>query len=181
MILSPHSPSFPLQLRGFWANQKCVKITKEGERRSYGINEQRQRDIIQSLSPSHLSLSTHTLPLSLYLPLFPPHLNSLTNFVALSFFSFCLSAHASLCFFSPTNSLIIQFLSPIPPFSSPPPSFSSASAPLGSCVLVGVVEGLALCRAQSVSAALAHPSAHPAPWSLINESSVVFVYQPVIC
>lgn len=67
MILSPRSPSVPLQLRGFCANQKCVKITKEGERRSYGINEQRTRDIIQSpsLSLSHLSLCTHTPPLLL--------------------------------------------------------------------------------------------------------------------
>lgn len=149
----------------------------------------REREISSNL---HLYLylispSAHTLPLSFYLPLFPPLLNSLANFVSLSFIPFCLSAHASLCLlFPPTNSLIIQFfISNFPPcFHSPPPpspSFSSASAPLGSCVLVGVVGGLALCHARSVSAALAHPSAHPAPWSLINESSIVFVYQPVIC
>lgn len=53
------------------------------------------------------SAHTHT-PFSFYLPLFPPLLNSPTkNFVSLSFFPFCLSALASLCLFSPTNSLII--------------------------------------------------------------------------
>lgn len=106
---------------------------------------------------------------------------------------FCLSARASIRLFPSYKFLdcsvfISNFCpppSPLPPsVPSPPhrsPSFSSASAPLGSCVLVGVVGGLALCRAQSVSAALAHPSAHPAPWSLINESVVVFVYRPLIC
>ena len=105
-----------------------------------------------------------------------------------SFFPFCLSAHASLCLFFSYKFLdYLVFISNFPLFfsfsppPSAPPSFTSASAPLGSCVLVGVVGGLALCRARSVSAALAHPSAHPAPWSLINESSVVFVYRPVIC
>lgn len=66
-----------------------------------------------------ISPSAHTPPLSFYLPLFPPFLNSLANFVSLSFLPLFLSAHASLCLFSPTNSLIISFLSPI--FLPPPP------------------------------------------------------------
>lgn len=128
---------------------------------------------------------THTCSLLFYLPLFLLFLIlSKTLFLFLSFFSFCSSARDSLCLFLVTNSLIISFFisnSPHPTSLSHTPSFSGASAPLGSCVLLGVVRGLALCPAQSVSAALAHPSARPAPWSLINESSVVFVYQPVIC
>lgn len=126
---TPRSPSLPLQLRGFCANQKCVKITKEGERRSYGINEQRQRDIIQSpsLSPSHLSLCTHTPPL--LLSAFVTSSSQFPRKLCFPFFlPFCLSAHASLCLFSPTNSLIIYFLSPISPlsFSLFPPSLSAS-------------------------------------------------------
>lgn len=189
MILSPRSPSIPLQLRGFCANQKCVKITKEGERRSYGINEQRTRDIIQSpsLSLSHLSLCTHTPPL--LLSAFVSSSSQFPSKLCFPFFHPLLSFSPCLSLPSFSSHKFLDYLvfylqfPPLLSFPPPPPSpsFSSASAPLGSCVLVGVVGGLALCHARSVSAALAHPSAHPAPWSLINESSIVFVYQPVIC
>lgn len=134
----------------------------------------------------------HTHPhIPFHLPLFPPLPNSPANFVSLSAFpllsfSPCLDPPFPLLQIPWLFSFYLQFLpSTLPPSVPSPlhhsPSFSSASAPLGSCVLVGVVGGLALCRAQSVSAALAHPSAHPAPWSLINESVVVFVYRPLIC
>lgn len=138
-----------------------------------------------------ISPTAHTHSPSYFICLCLP-LDSLENFVSLSFFPFCCSAHDSLSFFSYKFLDYLVFISNPPPPTPTPlipkalslsntPSFGGASAPLGSCVLLGVVRGLALCPVQSVSAALAHPSARPAPWSLINESSVVFVYQPVIC
>lgn len=144
--------------------------------------------------------------LHLYLHLISPstHTHTPSPFICLCFLLFSIPSQKTLFpflsspfvfqplppsdFFLRQIPWLFSFYLQFPPFLflffpplSIPSSFGSASAPLGSCVLVGVVGGLALCRARSVSAALAHPSAHPAPWSLINESSVVFVYRPVIC
>lgn len=170
--------------------RNVLKSQRREERRSYGINEQRQRDIIQSpsLSPSHLSLCshTHTLPLCFYVHLFPLKL-CFPFFLPLLFCRPCLSRpfFSSCKFFDCLILYLITTRLFWSPTAHPPPitplSFRSASTPLGSCVLVGVVGGLALCRSWRVSAALAHPSAHPAPRSLINECSVVFVLRPVIC
>ncbi len=74
-------------------------------------------------------------------------------------------------FVSQTYSLIIQFYLQFPPSliffpPSTPTFFSSASAPLGSCVLAGVVGGLALCRTQCLSSP--RPSVCPPSPSVLN-------------
>lgn len=188
MILSPQSPPSLSNLEDSVLIRNVLKSQRR-ERGDHTVLMNRDRGISSNLQLYlHLiSPTAHTHARSYFICLcfsssWFSHKLCFSFF--LSFFSFCSSARDSLCLFLVTNSLIISFFisnSPHPTSLSHTPSFSGASAPLGSCVLLGVVRGLALCPAQSVSAALAHPSARPAPWSLINESSVVFVYQPVIC
>ena len=100
--------------------------------------------------------------------------------------SHSLAPHPTLIHFCSSSTLFVSlhlsFLPCLHPsishFLSPSLTLSvSASSLLGSCGLIGMAGGLASRHSLSVLAVCAHP----APWSLINESSVVFVYQAVIC
>lgn len=108
MILFPNLPPSRSNLEDSLLIRNVLK-SQRTEKGDHTVLMNRVRGISSNL---HLYLhliypSAHTLPLSFYLPLFPSLLNSLANFVSLSSFPFCLLAHASLCLFSPTNSLII--------------------------------------------------------------------------
>lgn len=186
MILSPNLPPSPSNLEDSVLIRNVLKSQRR-ERGDHTVLMNRDRGISFNLHLYlHLSLCTHThtppLLLSAIVSQFPCKLCFLFILPPLS----SQSVPPFDFFFLLQIPWLFSFYLNFPPFlflppPSTPSSFSSASASLGSCVLVGMVGGLALCRARSVSTALAHPSARPAPWSLINESSVVFVYQPVIC
>lgn len=133
------------------------------EREDHTILMNRDTGMSSNLGLHLISLCTHTLFFHLLLFLSP--LESLIHFVSFSFLPFCLLVHDSL---SLLNLRIpwFFFLLFSPCLSNIPMYLSSASTPLDSCILVGVVGCLALSNAQSVSAALAHLSVCPAPCSL---------------
>lgn len=139
------------------------------QRRSYGINEQRQRDISQSPFPSHLFLCTHTPPLLL------------CAFVSLSSplpLKLCCLYFISLWSFSPC---LPSFLQQIPQMLSWCPWFlpcSSLLLQLRQRSIRQLCSGWHARRSGAVPRLRA--SASPA-FFLIHESSADLVDVPVIC
>lgn len=180
MTHTPHPLSSNLEDSALIRN---VLKSQRRERGDHTVLMNRDGEISSNLHLHLISPSAHK-PSPIFLSAFVSSSSEFPCKLCFPFFlpSFCLTAHAILCLFSPTNSMMIFSFS-VSPSALPPPnlSISIASTPLSSCVLVGVVVGLALCSSRSVSTALALPSAHPAPWSLINQSPLVFVYRPVVC